>query len=317
MKYRSGGEEDLDSLDNRTFIKDHLQKHAEAIEEVRIAIQNDKECYALYCKGDNSKRYDDIWILRFILSNKNAESAFKAASKTMKFREEKKLNELGDIRHRIVNLGVVRDSDINLLPGTKEFERYCGENTTMTVLPDPDRGILLYADLGKVDQKGIAENISEEEMTTLTMYYNEAVLQVLDDATRRTGRLTKQMKIIDMGNVKLRQVSRAYIKRDGAASKALEDYYPQLLGAMYIYNSPTWVSALWSALRPFFPERVAEKVDILPSLSKIKKSRGKYLKRVCGFVSEKNLPARYGGLNNEWPLPAAGTHFQSHGSDSQ
>ena len=38
-------EADFDSLDNRTFIKDHLQKHAEAIEEVtRIATSYELAC---------------------------------------------------------------------------------------------------------------------------------------------------------------------------------------------------------------------------------------------------------------------------------
>ena len=56
----------------------------------------------VYHKGGNSKLYDEIWILRFVLSHKsNVKKATNAALATMKFREEKKLNELGDIHHRI------------------------------------------------------------------------------------------------------------------------------------------------------------------------------------------------------------------------
>lgn len=301
---------DAKSLDNRPLVKDLIEKHSKVIEGVREVIQKDKECFELYNKGDNQKRYDDIWILRFVLSHKGSvKSASKAALKTIKFREEKKLNELGDIRHRITNLGVANETTIEPLPGAEVFERYCGENTNLMTQPDRNRGIVLYCDVGQIDQTGLAENISEEEMTETILYANEAVHQVVDDVTRRTGLLTKQLKIIDMGNVYLRQMDRAYLKRDAASSKKLEDYYPQLLGAMYIYNSPTWVSVLWSALRPFFPKRVAEKVDILPSLTKILKSKETHLKCVFGFVSEENLPERFGGKNKEWPLPAAGLQY--------
>lgn len=84
-------------LDHRPLISDLLKTHADKIEEVRNIIKEE----ILYNKDDNAKRYDDIWILRFVLSHKkNIKSAAKAAIKTMQYREEWKLNEMGDIRHK-------------------------------------------------------------------------------------------------------------------------------------------------------------------------------------------------------------------------
>jgi hypothetical protein len=224
------------------------------------------------------------------------------------------LNELGDIRHRLRGHGVAdEENNSEPLPGFERFEKFSGENGVFITLPDKDRGIIFYIDVGKVDMHGITDVTSEEEMKEYMMFANEAVSQVLDDVTRRTGRLTKQIKIMDMGNVYYRKMSRAYIKRGAACSKALQDYYPQFLGCMYIANSPSWLSTVWSALRPFFPKRLVEKIDFLPPSSKLKKSKS-FLKSLTGYVTLEHVPERYGGLNKEWPLPCAGLQFQPQSS---
>jgi hypothetical protein len=298
-------------LDNRPLIKDLLAKHSTVIEGVRNNIQNNDVCRELYNKGKNSKRYDDIWILRFVLSHKGkVQSASKAALKTIKFREEKKLNELGDIRHRLRGLGVTNgENAFEPLPGVELYDKFCSDGTTCYSFPDNDRGIMFYVDLGKVDMHGVAKTMSDEEMTEFLLYANEAVSQVLDDVTRRTGRLTKQLKVIDLDNVSLRKVNLTYIKRDATGTKALEDYYPQLLGNLYIFNSPSWFNTVWNALSHFFPKRFVEKVDVLPPLSKIQKSRETHLKTIMKYVSVDHLPEKFGGLNKEWPLPWDGHQF--------
>jgi len=303
---------DVASHENRPFIKDLLAKHSAAIAFIRDSIQNDKDCKELSNKGENQKRYDDIWILRYVLSHKgNAKSASKAALKTIKFREEKKLNELGDIRHRLRNWSVVNETSGSSepLPGFSVFNKYCGDQAAFVTLPDKDRGIIIYCDVGQIDMNGIAEGMSEEDMKDNLLYSNEAIFQVVDDVTRRTGRLTKQMKIIDMGNVSLLKMNRVYLKRDGACSKAIEDYYPQLLGTLFVFNSPSWLSVVWSALRPLFPKRFVQKIDFLPPMSKIQKSKQSHLKPILRYLSEEHLPERYGGQNKEWPLPSAGLQF--------
>ena len=299
------GSDSLHSHDDRPFIKDLLGIHAAAIESVREAILRDSVGRDVYYKGGNPKRYDDIFFLRFVLSHKGkVESASKAALKTIKFRDDRKLNELGDIRHRLRNLGVSNaTSSGEPLPNHALYESFCGKNTGMITLPDKDRGIIIYCDVGQIDMDGIAAGMSEEKMKEYILLVNEAIFQILDDTTRRTGRLTKQMKIIDMGNVSLRKLNRAYIKRDAACSKALEDYHPQILGTVFIANAPSWLSSVWTVMKRFFPKRFVEKVDILPTLSQLKKSKDS-LKPLLRYVSEEHLSERYGGKSKEWPLPS-------------
>ena len=40
--------------------------------------------------------------------------------------------------------------------------------------------------------------MSAEQMKEMVLYSNEAMFQVVDEITRKTGRLTKVMKIVDM-----------------------------------------------------------------------------------------------------------------------
>ena len=190
------------SYDERPLVDDLLDKHAKAIASVRESILSDSECKALYEKDDNTKRYDDIWILRYVLSHKgHVKSASKAAMKTIKFREESGLNEVGDLRPRMKQHGVPdseKMASIEPLPGYQLYNKYCEENAICTTLPDENRGIVVYYDMGKLDQHGLAEGMDTEQMVDMVLYANEAMFQVVDEITRKTGRLTKVMKIVDM-----------------------------------------------------------------------------------------------------------------------
>ena len=75
----------MDHKVDRPLVKDLLEEHGTKIEEIRAIIEKEDS----YCKS-----YVDIWMLRFILSHKKVSKASIAAIKTMKFRQEKKLNEL-------------------------------------------------------------------------------------------------------------------------------------------------------------------------------------------------------------------------------
>jgi len=108
-------------------------------------------------------------------------------------------------------------------------------------LPDKNSSFWHISQLCKVDLDRIVTRMSEEELSQWYLYNSEATCQVLDEITRRTGRLTKFMRLIDMTNMQLLKMNRTYVKRDAAASKAYEVFYPQLLGTMFLFNSPGWL----------------------------------------------------------------------------
>ena len=277
--------------DERPFIGDLLKKNASNIEAVRKIIEGDP----LYKKGNNVSLYDDIWILRFLLSHKNnVKSASKAAVKTMHFRDEHKLNELGDIRHKIFSTRTRPTSDH--FPLNVKYMSCCKDaDAILFLLPDKNREILDPVRFAHFDWKKIDETMSTEELQGHYMYQNECVYQILDDITRRTGKLTKLLRVVDLEDVRLGDVNISYLKKDGVASKMTEDYYPQLLGALALCNCPGWVTGVWNVLRHFFPKRTVEKVNIMG-----KKIRSKDVKFFLKYMSLENLPVKLGGRGGKW-----------------
>jgi len=237
------------------------------------------------------------------LSNKGkVKEATKAALKTIKFRHEKKLNDLGDTRHLIKNYGVELDETASagdFLPFYHRYNAVCGKESIMVTQPDPDRGVLVYMDIGAFDINKLMETMTKEEQKEYRINANEATYQVLDEVTRRTGRLTKLTQIMDETNVSILKMNRKAIQQDAEISKEIEDYYPQLLASIYIFNAPSWVNTVWKVLKPIFPKRLVEKIDFMPN-----NASEKLYTPILKHISEENLPEKFGGKNPKWPLPS-------------
>mmetsp|Transcript_5661 Transcript_5661/g.6930 ORF Transcript_5661/g.6930 Transcript_5661/m.6930 type:complete len:290 (+) Transcript_5661:116-985(+) len=278
-------------IDSRPLVSELLEKNASQILELRSILQVDPNFVA--------EKYDDVWMLRYLLSHKKVKKASVAAINTMKFRKEYKLNDFGDIRHKVpdhFNL----DSNQHIEASKKFISAYYKSNTAiMHTQPDKDRGVVTYiiANQGNMDK--VVETMTKEEILLAYSYNNEITYQILDEITRRTGRLTKVLKIMDLTDMPLSAMNKKYMKLDAEANKQLEDFYPQLLGSALVVNPPGWLDALWKVLRPLFPKRFVEKLNLItPTKNKDD------LKYFLKFVSKNNIPERYGGDDKAWPPPA-------------
>lgn len=291
---------EFDLFDDRPLISVLLKEHESAID----AIKNILKSNSLY--QENITLYDDIWILRFVLSHKKKVSAAaKAALETIRFRAEKKLNELGDIRHRVPTQDPSQTD--NMFPASKRMNEHVSEGGSYHVLPDAQRGVITYIRVDKVDMKALNSELSDSDILDSIIYLNETIYQILDHMTRKTGRLTKLLKVVDLQGVGLKNFNLTFIKKDAANTKKMEDFYPQMLGMLVVANASSWFSKLWKVVRKFFPARFVEKVDILPSVDKVKE---KDLKLVFKYISYENLPVQYGGLNTTWPPQEVGHFFK-------
>lgn len=292
-------------LDSRPLVSDLLAKHGSEIEDVKTMIENDDLYKA------NASRYDDIWILRFVLSHKkNAASAGKAALSAMKFREENELNDLGDIRHMIPCLA--DPDDVLDRPIAQPLARLHSfsltEDSMQYYFPDESRGVAMFVIPSKVDMKSVASELSGEDVSNAFLCINEILYQIHDEVTRRTGRLTKLVRVFDFSGLTFKKFSISFAKKYAAASHFSENFYPQLLGAIFVVNMPGWFVKFLAMFRPLLPQRVVEKVNIIAQTDKMKpEDLGHYSK----FISEENLPERYGGKNGEWPLPSPRGRFSS------
>lgn len=290
-----------DPHDDRPLVKDLLEQHATSIDEVRQKILSD-ETIGKRLWNKHPGRYDDIWLLRYTLSHKgDVEHATKAALNTMKMHETMKMNkEFSDIRQRIKNYGncvTEKDHSVESLPNYDLFNAFMLKASYLAYSqPDPDRGVLMYGDTAHIDAEGLLDGMTEEQTIDHLIYQNEAVYQILDEVTRRTGKLTKLTRCMDFGNFSLLRISYKLGKRDAAVGKAIEEYHPQLLAGVVIFNTPGWLSGIWTVMKPLFPKRLVEKIDFLS----VNASRKLY-KPLLKQISEANLSEKFGGKNKEWP----------------
>jgi CRAL/TRIO domain len=270
------------ALDDRPALVDLFTEHRTLIDQVMAELQTSP----LY----DATKHDDLWILRFLLSHKlKVKSAAKAALYTLSFRDEHKLDEK-DIRFAPPGRGVP-------IEGYQRYLKYCTDDVFQIVVPDARLGVIGFLNIGGIDQDGLVKNVDEVDWLPTFLYAAEFSHQWADYLSRTTGRLTASIRVVDLSSLKLLGMNRECAKRDAKAMKVTEDCYPQMLKTLLVCNSPSWVQAIWRIFRPLFPKRVVEKTDFITPEKNVKE-RDRLLK----YISLENLPTRYGGKNDAWPL---------------
>ncbi len=95
-----------------------------------------------------------------------------------------------------------------------------------------------------------------EEMTKK----KEQAYLICDRVTRETGRLTKQIVIIDFANMGWIVPSQTLISSQNEASAIAKNLYPQLLEKVIIVNAPWFMSQLWKVATMVLSESLTGKV---------------------------------------------------------
>ena len=70
------------------------------------------------------------------------------------------------------------------------------------------------------------------------------------------------------------------------ASKVGSDYYPEIMGQLFIVNAPMLFTGVWAVVKGFIDEKTRKKITILG---------GKFQKDLLELVDENNLPDFLGG----------------------
>ena len=89
------------------------------------------------------------------------------------------------------------------------------------------------------------------------------------------------VKGFNMGKLKLK--SREFIK---LAIKIGQDYYPEIMGKMFIINTPFLFKGAWALFSPFIDAKTKNKISMLGS---------SYKKELDKYVDPQNVPAEIGG----------------------
>lgn len=225
-------------------VDDLLEKHAADIVKLRADIADDER----FADGANNRiPYDDIFLLRFLLSNGPGKSAEKAVRATLEYRAKNAellarcaAGESHPLAESMCKLSI---SEIYSEP---------------TEAGEPVQ--LIRA--GKSNVKKMMDGYSADDVVENMNYQKEQAFILCDDATRRTRSLVKMVTVVDMHSQRFSDNDKRFYKALGRASKDSELFYPQLLAITVGINVPSYLNRLWPIVKRVMPAKTLAKFRI-------------------------------------------------------
>jgi hypothetical protein len=104
---------------------------------------------------------------------------------------------------------------------------------------------------------------------------------------RAAGKLIEQsLTILDMEGVGLSLLTGKVKEFVKIASDIGQNYYPEMLGTMFLVNTTFLFSACWTIVKGFIDEKTRKKIHV---------EKSSYQKKLLELVDEENLPSFLGG----------------------
>jgi len=121
--------------------------------------------------------------------------------------------------------------------------------------------------------------------------YERLMNEIFPACSKAKGELVSTTcYIMDLKGVSARMMSPKIWELLKIASRTGQDYYPEILGQMYIINTPFFFHGAWQIIKGFFDEKTRRKVHILGS---------NFKKELLQAIDENNLPDFLGGKLTE------------------
>lgn len=222
--------------------------------------------------------HDDIFLLRFVLSMKTVAASVDGVRKCLAWRKE--------------NASLLAMVDRNEhVPCHAIIKRYAVSDHHSTPLKDGSP--LLVTRAGLCDLSSLLAHVTQAELVDWLMWLNEHAFRECDQITRKTGRLTKLVRVNDMMGASLMQ-DRGFFSAVGKSSKTAAFVWPQLVEKNIILNPPSLMSVLLKVAATFLSAN---------TMAKVAMCKGNTIKGDmddCPFASKRfnraDLPTFMGGL---------------------
>ena len=201
--------------------------------------------------------FDELFLLRFVLSFKSAAEAEAPLRACVKWRlANGALLRAARANHRGDEAAV--DA---LMPQLKHVKHFMSGKLHAKVTGLGGPFYMIRGCLG--DDKALRLYMEEHGFDLLRdfmLLQRETAFHICNATTQKTGKLVKMMTFHDMGGMNF-SFDRKFLKQMGAVSKLSESLFPQLLQAVVLLNAPGFVRGLMTVARPFFSRRLVEKIN--------------------------------------------------------
>jgi hypothetical protein len=143
--------------------------------------------------------------------------------------------------------------------------------------------------LGQLEISRLFEITSEPRMMRYFVREYERVLKQIFPACSKVkgARVEQSFTILDLSGASMRLLSKSVFNFIKLASSTAQDFYPEILGRMFIVNAPMLFSGAWSTIKGFVDEKTRNKISIVGS---------KFAPQLLEHIDPANLPTFLGGL---------------------
>ncbi len=142
--------------------------------------------------------------------------------------------------------------------------------------------------ISKVNLTELFKITSEERMMKYYIKEYERLMKyIFPSCSKAMGKLVEQsLTILDMDGIGMSILggkTKEFVK---IASNIGQNYYPEMLGTMYLINTSFFFSAVWSLVQSFIDEKTRKKINV---------EKSSYQKKLLEMVDAENLPKFLGG----------------------
>jgi len=214
--------------------------------------------------------YDDYYLLRFLRARKfDLEKANEMFTKFLKWRKDFGTDQIDTF-------------EFNELPVIKLHYPHGYHKTDKLGRP-------IYIELiGDINPKELFQYTNEERLLKYYVKEYERLLKGIYPACSNVAgkRVEQSISILDMKNEAMKFMFGDTKKFVEITTDMAQNYYPEILGQMFIINAPFSFKAIWAMFKSFVDEKTRKKINIEGS---------SYKKKLLNFIDPDNLPSFLGG----------------------
>jgi len=245
------------------FYSDINQQQYDALQKFKEQIQKENLV-------DDWVVYNDLFLLRLMRARKfDVAKVYEMFTNFLKWRKEAKVDE-------------IEDFDFSEQLKVKEIYPHGYHKTDKYGRP-------IYIELiSQVNIDDVLTRSNEERMIKYYIKEYERTLRVrLDCCVIKAGKIIEQScTLICAKGLGITALTGKVKRFMGLASNIGQNYYPEMLGNMYVLNTGFFFSAVWAIAKAFIDEKTVKKIQLLGS---------DYINELKKHIDLENLPKILGG----------------------